>query len=274
MFLSTNILAIRSGADALTPIIGRCEQPSAPEHIYFMEDRFCNTCEKTKPVTDFHTNQYDCRDCRNAGWRKQNAAKPDYMVTLLLLPGEIWKDIPGYEGIHEISNRGRLSALMYSIGPYFRKYDKRHILNVSCGSGYPAHSFAKWGRHNSEKRQTIHRLTAQAFIPNPHKLKEVNHIDGNKFNNDVSNLEWCNRSSNINHSYANKLHPVIIGEKNKAAKLTNQEVLDIFNSPLGPRALSRLLDGELGYSTIAHIKNGSKWAHVTGGREAAKNRKS
>ena len=74
-------------------------------------------------------------------------------------------------------------------------------------SGYPVVDIVINGK---QKTRTVHRLVAEAFIPNPEKLQQVNHIDGNKQNNKVSNLEWCTASRNIQHSYD-------IGKRKKGA---------------------------------------------------------
>lgn len=76
-------------------------------------------------------------------------------------------------------------------------------------------------------------------------------------------MGWTSRSGNIQHAFREGLMKHKIGEDNLNAKLTNESVLGIFNSPIGPRELSRIL--KMPYSTVAHIKNGSKWTHVTGG---------
>ena len=71
-----------------------------------------------------------------------------------------------------------------------------------------------------------HQLIAKAFVPNPDDLPQINHIDGNKLNNDAENLEWVSSSANIKHAYAIGLMNVG-GEKNPAAKLTEDDVIRI-----------------------------------------------
>lgn len=67
--------------------------------------------------------------------------------------------------------------------------------------------------------KVIHRLVAEAFIPNPKGLPQINHIDGNKKNNNVSNLEWCTAKHNIIHAYRTGLSKAICGEEHYSAKL-------------------------------------------------------
>lgn len=110
---------------------------------------------------------------------------------------ELWKDIPGYEGKYQISNRGRVKSL-----PRNDKFCKRGheiIMKVFvCGSGYQEVLLSK-----DDRRQPmlIHRMVAEAFVPKPTGKEEVNHKDGNKFNNDYTNLEWVTPKENIRHSY-------------------------------------------------------------------------
>lgn len=76
--------------------------------------------------------------------------------------------------------------------------------------------------NGKRSNQLIHRLVAKAFIPNPDNLPQVNHIDGNKSNNRVNNLEWCTDSYNQNHAIVNKLHPS--GVKVYNSKLSDEDV--------------------------------------------------
>lgn len=69
---------------------------------------------------------------------------------------------------------------------------------------------------------SIHRLVAKAFIPNPYKLPQVNHIDGDKTNNKVSNLEWCTASYNVRHAFAHNLRKNKKGIENKLSKAIKQ----------------------------------------------------
>ncbi len=76
----------------------------------------------------------------------------------------------------------------------------------------------------------IHRLVAETFLPNPENLQDVNHIDGNKQNNAVNNLEWISRGENIKHAYTSGLREQTKGELSTSSKITLQQAQDIYNS--------------------------------------------
>jgi len=105
---------------------------------------------------------------------------------------EIWKDIEGYEGLYQISNLGRIKTISrQGTNTRFIKKDIRK-------DGYIQVHLTK---NSKMKNFLLHRLIAQTFIPNPNNFKYINHKDGNKQNNDISNLEWCTSSQNIFHAY-------------------------------------------------------------------------
>ena len=99
---------------------------------------------------------------------------------------EIWKDISGYDGLYQISNLGNIKSL-YNNNIYYMKHHKnnRGYLMVRLNDGL----------------KQIHRLVAKEFLENKDNKPQINHIDGNKSNNVVSNLEWCTNSENIKHSW-------------------------------------------------------------------------
>ena len=106
---------------------------------------------------------------------------------------EIWKPIEWTEGGYEVSNLGRVRSMKQYYGVI-----ARIMPATTQKKGYKAVMFHINGKAKCAK---VHRLVAEAFIPNPDNLPEVNHKDGNKGNNHVSNLEWCTRSHNVKHSY-------------------------------------------------------------------------
>ena len=109
---------------------------------------------------------------------------------------EEWRDIKGFEGKYMVSNTGEVKSLNY------RRTGKEEILKgVDYGEGYLYVSLWKDGK---VKQCRINRLVAQAFIPNPNNLPEVNHKNEDKTDNRVENLEWCSKSHNVNHGTRNK----------------------------------------------------------------------
>ena len=110
---------------------------------------------------------------------------------------EVWKDIPGYEGLYQASNCGNIRSLNWG-----RRNIVRNLYLKPHNKGYLQVELAKDG---NKKMITVHRLVAMTFIPNPNELPTINHKAENKCNNNVENLEWCTASYNT--AYSRDKHP-------------------------------------------------------------------
>lgn len=127
---------------------------------------------------------------------------------------EIWKDIPNYEGLYQISNLGNIMSIRR----------KRLIKSDKRKDGYIQVHLTK---NKKMKNFLLHRLVAITFIENSNNYEFINHIDGNKENNSLNNLEWCDRSYNILHAYDNEL----IKKRKKVEQYDkNNNLLNIYRS--------------------------------------------
>lgn len=117
---------------------------------------------------------------------------------------EQWKYVKGFEGIYHVSSCGRVRSLDRAKKRDFsgRRVDGRIMTASLNKKGYLTVHLSK---DTKERRIPVHRLVAQAFIPNPDAKEQVNHIDGDKQNNNVGNLEWVTNEENMAHAIAHGL---------------------------------------------------------------------
>jgi len=143
---------------------------------------------------------------------------------------EQWKKTEGYGGIYEVSTYGRgrtIDRVTVDCNGMKRKIKKR-ILGLAINAlGYPVMGMYVNG-HGGGK--TVHRLVAKAFIPNPNNLPCINHVDGDKTNNHVSNLEWCDHSYNMKHACDTGLVKSPGSVKRRVRQLLNGQVVGTFES--------------------------------------------
>lgn len=180
---------------------------------------------------------------------------------------EKWKPIKGYENIYEVSNYGRVKRLS---GIVLRntsnkqkkiKWKGRIMKPFVSNTGY----FRLELKNHGAKKFSIHRLVAEAFILNPLKKREVNHINFNRKDNRVENLEWTTSSENNYHACRNNRRPSRKGEKHPLAKLTDKDVNIIIKlckkNNLKRTDIAKMFN--VTTSVITGIKSGRSWTHIT-----------
>lgn len=180
---------------------------------------------------------------------------------------EFWKDIKGFEGYYQVSNLGNLKGLdrhvKHNYGGYALRKSKLLKPNIQS-TGYFAAHLKMTPKYSCI---LVHRIVAEAFIPNPENKPQVNHINAIKTDNRVENLEWCTSKENIKHSHIMGLQSSESrqGEKNNFAKLTEKEVLSIrdeYNSK------DKITHQEIGLkygvsgASISNIVLRKTWKHV------------
>lgn len=182
---------------------------------------------------------------------------------------EIWKDIEGYEGLYQISNLGRVKSLKHVIvrnNGVKQTFQEKILKTYICKTtGSPMIDLWFMGK---EKRYTVHRLIAQAFIPNPENKPEINHINTIRNDNRIENLEWVTRTENMNNPLTKKnlsktRNWVINGYKHWNSKpviqLTkNGKIINVYPnaSSTGIRHIGKCCNGE------RNTAGGYKWVFL------------
>ena len=172
---------------------------------------------------------------------------------------EIWKPLIYHGELFdrfEVSNFGKL-----------RNANTKHIYKLTVNKqGYKAVCVSLGSRKN-KKLIKIHRAIAETFVNNPYLKPQINHIDGNKLNNYVDNLEWVTAKENTIHAYKYGLNKAPIGEQCGTHKLTEEDIKYIRkhyiskDKTYGSEALARKFN--VAHSTISRAYYGKAWKHIT-----------
>lgn len=139
---------------------------------------------------------------------------------------EFWVDIHGYEGCYKVSDLGRVKSLGRIVVHNGISYNQPERIMSPWSGTTSAYLCVRLYRNGIRKKFSVHRLVAEHFLPEWEEKLEVNHIDGNRFNNAASNLEMCTHQDNMRHAIAEGLKKDY-GEKSVRAKLTNTQAEEI-----------------------------------------------
>jgi hypothetical protein len=169
---------------------------------------------------------------------------------------EEWRDVPNFEG-YQVSNLGKIRGIDRLCGNRPGVIKGKILKPFRNKRGY-----LEVNLYNNSKStaKIIHRLVAKAFISNDFNKPQVNHIDGNKLNNEVSNLEWMSNSENQLHAYSLGLQPSRAGENNVKAKITDKSVTELkvlYNSGKTIVDISNIMN--INVSIIRNIIYGRTW---------------
>lgn len=163
----------------------------------------------------------------------------------------MWKDVPALSGRYEASETGEI-----------RNKTTKHIRKQRMNKyGYCQINISRNDGTGKSNTMLVHKLIAETFIPNPDQLPEVNHIDGDKSNNHVSNLEWCTKSDNQKHAHKLGLSHVYHGEDHPCAKLTNEEVKQVKQMYMEGVSQQKIADFfHVSNTTVRRVLNGERYA--------------
>lgn len=231
-------------------------------------EKICNKCLLSKNVNLFSRRplksgkmsyRHWCKSCTSSFEKARVRERVGDVQPLVGLPNELWREVVGFAG-YEVSSHGRLASFAKSNRVY------KTLLNpILQKTGYRSQPLY-YGESNKFKRISVHRLVATAFLPNPENKPCVNHINHNRADNRVENLEWCTWKENLAH--AKKHGRMQRGEARYNNALSEAQVLQIYNSTKAQRPLAK--EYNVNQGTVAKIKTGQNWGHITGKKYVAK----
>lgn len=171
---------------------------------------------------------------------------------------EIWKPVVGYEGFYEVSNIGRVKSLRRPWHKIPNSYP-RILKSFPNAWGYPIVILCMNCR---PKTRLVHSLVMEAFVGPRPKANDINHIDGNRQNNSIGNLEYCTRSQNIRHGY-------LVGTRTRIRRVTQKTYMTVRQVQETKRLLEMGVPGllickALGIKqpSVSAIKTGRMWKYV------------
>lgn len=221
-----------------------------------MIENNCKNCNKVF-IKERNNNKVHCsnRCARIFANKSQTIRNIGLPKTISSFSGEVWVSVLDFEGLYEVSNYSRVKSCI-------KKGSRNEliILFTTNKNGYNTISLL-----NGKKRKntSVHRLVAQAFIPNPENKPQINHKNGIKTDNRIENLEWATASENTQHAYDTGLEKKKIGELNGRCILKELDVLKIKEFIKQPHSLVELGNRYgVSSSTISNIKRGKTWAHL------------
>ena len=212
----------------------------------------CGICkENYKTRTSDIDNKYNVAKCHSR-CKGNGRNLPDYIENdrpiYKRIQGELWHNVLGFPW-YWVNRKGEVLC----------KRGKKLKLGIST-KGYPQITFETKQVHKCIR---IHRLVAQYFIynDNPELKNQVNHIDGDKTNNNVNNLEWCTNQENHNHKMKNGFNVSLKEEKSGRSKLTEKQAIDIYTYKDSYKNLMEKYN--VSKSTISSIRGGRNWNYIT-----------
>lgn len=170
----------------------------------------------------------------------------------------MWKDIKGYEGYYQVSDDGRVRRIYDTVPPRILKSRPSLYPTVSLCVGQKKKSF------------NVHRLVAETFLERPERTTEVNHKDGNKWNNDLSNLEWVTQKENMNHARF-VLDKPLFGKKARPCRSLDKKTGEVVKEyPSISHAAREMTDnltvGRISITTVCSGKRksayGYRWEYI------------
>lgn len=191
------------------------------------------------------------------------------------MESEIWKDIPGYEGYYQASDKGRIKSLertfsYYLNGKLITKNNKEKVLKLTVKTDkrlikdqINKREYVDLQINNIKKNHTVHKLVALTFIGPRPEGKEIAHYDGNSLNNSLGNLRYATPSENTKDKVRHGTQP--FGENVPGWKLTDAQCLDILKSNETHAELSRIYN--VSDTTIRNIRSGKKRKNLLRSKE-------
>lgn len=181
-----------------------------------------------------------------------------------------WRPVVGWEGRYEVSCDGEVRSLDREVirrDGTRQNFKGRVLGHYANSAGYKLVRLSDQSNGLRECAR-VHRLVAEAFIPNPESKPEVNHIDGNKYNSSLNNLEWVTSKENRIHAWRtglrNRSHlPVKNGESNVNSKLSDEKVIEMLslrNQGVSYKRLAKHFD--VSKKTVIDAVKGRSWCHV------------